>query len=45
MIEFITEPWGVVLSQWTLKQIISAIIQIGGIYFAVVIAINIWANK
>ena len=45
MIEFFTEPWNMVLSQWTLKQIISAIMQIGVIYFAAVIAINLWANK
>lgn len=29
MIEFFTDPWNIILSQWTMKIIVSALIQIG----------------
>ena len=45
MIEFFTDPWSIVLAQWTMKQLVSALIQIGFGYFVFAVAINMWANN
>ncbi len=40
MIEFFTDPWNIMLAQWTMKQIVSALIQIGACYVAFVVALT-----
>ncbi len=41
MIEFFTDPWNIQLAQWTMLQIVSALIQIGVGYIIFVITVHL----
>lgn len=45
MIEFFTDPWSIVLAQWTMKQIVSSLLQISVGYIVITVVVNIWVNK
>ena len=44
-LSFFTEPWTMMLATWTLKQIVSALMQIGVVSYVIMFACAMWLDR